>query len=181
MRLFRTVLILTAAVLLLNAGQARAASFPLSGENTKIEFTGKKKDGAHTGEFKKVSGTAKAEGTDPTTLAIDVTIDVDSMVTDDPKLTAHLKAPDFFDLKKHPTAKFVTTSVAKEKDGYVVKGKLTLLGKTNDVSFPADITVTGDGLKLASKFNIDRTAWGMTYGKGMVNDEVEMKITIATK
>lgn len=181
MLMHRNILILAALAILSQAAIARAGSFPLTADNTKVEFTGKKKDGAHSGEFKKLTGTAKAEGTDPTTLALDVTIDVESMVTDDPKLTAHLKAPDFFEVKKYPDAKFVSSSVAKDKDSYVVKGKLTMHGKTNDVSFPADITVTEDGVKVSAKFSIDRTLWGMTYGKGMIEDAVDLKITVATK
>jgi polyisoprenoid-binding protein YceI len=176
----RHALILSLAILA-QGTLARAADFALTGENTKVEFTGKKKDGAHTGEFKKLTGTAKATGTDAATLALDVTIDIDSMVTDDAKLTAHLKAPDFFEVKKYPDAKFVSTSVAKEKESYVVKGKLTLHGKTNEVSFPAEIALAADSLKLTAKFSIDRTLWGISHGKGQIDDAVELKLSIATK
>ena len=35
------------------------------------------------------------------------------------KLTGHLKSPDFFSVKDHPTAKFVSTKIDKGANGYV--------------------------------------------------------------
>ena len=45
-----------AAALLAVSPAFAADKFKLDGENTTIEFTGTKKDGKHTGGFKKVSG-----------------------------------------------------------------------------------------------------------------------------
>src|SRR5687767_6469535 len=80
--------------------------FKLDGANTKIEFIGTKPGGKHEGGFKTVAGTATA-GADPTTLKLEVEIDTTSLYSDNPKLTQHLKSPDFFGVKSHPTAKFV--------------------------------------------------------------------------
>jgi polyisoprenoid-binding protein YceI len=157
-----------------------AQDFALSGANTKIGFVGAKKDGKHTGNFKELKGTAAMKGGDPTTLAVSVVIDVDSIETDNAKLTAHLKAPDFFEVKRFPEAKFVSTEVKKGDKGYVVTGDLTMHGKTSKVSFPADIAVD-DGLKLKASFNIDRNDWGISYGKGMINDEVAITLQIAAE
>ncbi len=164
------------------SAQAESAKYTLSGENTKVEFVGTKKDGAHTGSFKKLTGTATAKDTaDLSTVTFNVTIDVDSMVTDDPKLTGHLKAPDFFEVKRYPEAKFVSTEVKKSDKGYLVSGDLTLHGVTKKVSFPAEITTGADGLKLAAKFKINRSEWGMSYGKGMIDDAVSLTINVAAK
>jgi polyisoprenoid-binding protein YceI len=68
----------------------------LTGKNTTIKFVGAKPNGKHEGGFKTVTGTATIAGTDATTLKISLDIDVDSLYSDDAKLTTHLKAPDFF-------------------------------------------------------------------------------------
>src|SRR5688572_17686342 len=81
----------------------------LDGTNTKIEFVGTKPNGKHEGGFKNVAGTAV--GAEPTDLKIDVEIDTTSLYSDNPKLTQHLKSPDFFGVKTHPKAKFVSTKV----------------------------------------------------------------------
>jgi polyisoprenoid-binding protein YceI len=169
-----------AAVLL--AGPALAAEFALTGGNTKIEFVGSKVNGKHDGGFKSVKGTAAAAAGDPTTLKLNVEIRTDSLYSDNPKLTQHLKSPDFFNVKSQPTAKFVSTKVEKAGGGYTVTGDLTLNGVTKSISFPARINVTEQGLTLSSQFAIDRTAFNMTYGKGKIDDNVALKVTVnATK
>jgi polyisoprenoid-binding protein YceI len=159
----------------------RRPSSRTTGDNTKVTFVGSKPEGKHEGGFKVLTGTATIDGTDPTTLKITAEIDLNSTYTDNNMLTAHLKSPDFFGVKNNPTAKFVTTRVEKSGDGYTVSGKLTLNGKTKELSFPAKIEVAGTDLTLSSNFMIDRNDWGITYGKGKINDEVNLGLTVNAK
>jgi polyisoprenoid-binding protein YceI len=172
---------LAAAVLLASQAQAAETKFALSGDNTKVTFTGHKPDGKHEGGFKTVAGSAAVEGADVATLKIAVDIDMNSTFTDDEKLTAHLKSPDFFGVKANPKSKFVSSKVEKTDAGYTVTGKLTLNGKTKEVSFPAKIELAGDTLKLSASFKIDRNKWDITYGKGKVNDEVDLGVDLSAK
>ena len=170
-----------AALAALLGTQTLAADYPLSGGNTKVEFVGTKPGGKHAGGFAKLDGKASVDGTDPATLKLDVTIDTDSLYSDDAKLTGHLKNPDFFSVKDYPKATFKTTKVEKTGSGYSVTGDLTMLGKTKAVTFPAAITATGDSLSVTSDFRINKTDWGMTYGKGKIDDEVTLKVSVAAK
>ena len=175
---------LLAAGLLAGFALAADGKFTLTGENTKVEFTGTKSnpDGKHDGGFKKLDGTVTLNGTDPTTARIEVTIDTTSLWSDaEPRLTNHLKSPDFFDVKTHPKAKFVSSKVEKDGDKYKVTGKLTLLGKEKEISFPAEIAADGGSLKLKSEFKINRTDFGMTYGKGKIDDEVALTVAVTAK
>jgi polyisoprenoid-binding protein YceI len=107
---------------------------------------------------------------------------MNSLFADNPKLTNHLKSPDFFSVKSNPKAKFVSTRIEKSAGGYQVTGDLTLCGQTKAVTFPAAITVGADTLTLASKFTIDKSQWGMNYGRGKIDDTVTLAVTIkATK
>ena len=175
---------LSAAVLMVSLVSLVAAepkSHPLTGDNTKVTFGGSKKDGKHEGGFKTVTGTYVVEGTDPTTGKISVEIDCESMYSDNEKLTAHLKSPDFFEVKEYPRAKFVSTKITRGDKGYTVTGDLTLRGMTKPVTFPADITVTEGGVAMTSKFTIDRNVWGITYGKGKIDDAVLLSVTVKPK
>ena len=62
-----------------------------------------------------------------------------------------------------------------------ITGDLTLLGKTKPVTMPATVAVKDDELTLTSEFKINRSDWGMTFGKGMVEDAVSLKLNIAAK
>jgi polyisoprenoid-binding protein YceI len=181
MPLSRTVVAFTLIAALASSAFAADAKFNLTGDNTKIEFVGTKKDGSHTGTFKKLAGAATVTGTDVATLKLSVVIDVESITTDNAKLTSHLKSPDFFEVKKFPEAKFVSTEIKKSADGFTVTGELTMHGQTKSVTFPSKISVEGAGLKLTAKFTIDRNEWGIVYGKGMVDANVALSLSIEAK
>lgn len=173
-----TVAFVAAASLTASAADTK---YVLTGENTKLTFVGKKPDGKHEGGFAKLNGTATVSGDDITTLKVEVEIDTDSLFSDDPKLTAHLKNADFFDVKNNPKATFKVTKVEKADKLYTVTGELTLLGKTKPVSFPASITQTAGGLSVSTSFPIDRTQWGMNYGKGKIDDKTDLTIKVTAK
>jgi len=179
MRLFTASFVVAA---LLAAPAAAENKFSLDGGNTRVKFTGSKPDGSkHMGGFRTLSGTASAGG-DPTTLRIAVDIDVRSLYSDNILLTAHLKSPDFFAVKKYPRARFVSTKVEPSPTGYTVTGELTMLGKTKSVSFPARIAVQEGKVSLTSgTFTIKRSEWGMTFGKGKVDDEVKLTVAVDVK
>jgi polyisoprenoid-binding protein YceI len=153
--------------------------YALSGDNTKVQFIGTKSDGKHEGGFKKLTGAAVVEDGAPKKLEVE--IDVESIYTDAEKLTAHLKSPDFFAAKTHPKSKFVSTKIEKSTAGYSVTGDLTLVGKTKSITFPATASVEGGKLTLKSKFKINRTDFGMTYGAGKIDDEVTLMIDVEAK
>ena len=159
--------------------RAAAGTYALAGENTRIGFVGTKQNGRHEGGFKTLTGTARFPGGRLT--GIEVEIDTGSIFTDEPKLTEHLKNPDFFNVKENPTATFKTTKIETTEKGVTVTGDLTLLGKTKPVTFPATVAEKDGTLTLKTEFKIDRTAWGMTYGKGVIGDDVALKIQIAAK
>ena len=116
-----------------------------------------------------------------TKLTVEIDIETDSLYSDDPKLTGHLKTADFFDVKNHPKATFKSTKIEKADKGYTVTGELTMLGKTKAVSFPATIAATNAGLSVSASFAIDRTEWGMNYGKGKIEDKVTIGIAVTAK
>ncbi|MFC6268675.1 YceI family protein [Frigoriflavimonas asaccharolytica] len=136
--------------------------------------------------------------------------DINSLTTDpksvDPKasegktsadLDGHLKNADFFDVAKYPTVKFEITKVEDlaagtssktEGANKTVSGNLTIKDKTVNVTFPAKVEITGNEVKMWSKFTINRQDWGLAYGaEGDVKDwaisqEVDLDMNIvATK
>jgi polyisoprenoid-binding protein YceI len=162
---------------------AMGAELKLTGDNTKIEFTGTKPQGKHDGGFKKLTGTVTADAADLTKTKIDVTIDMDSLYSDNAMLTAHLKNPDFFDTKTVPTSKFVSTKVEKDGDKYKVTGKLTMNNKEKEISFPAKITTDGGVFKLESEFKIKRLDFevGTKFPDEKLANDVAMRVKVEVK
>ena len=159
---------------------ASSTTGALTPENTKIEFVGTKKDGSHTGGFARFSGKLAPAGGDFAASTLTVEIDAESLFSDDPKLTNHLKAPDFFEVKKYPDASFASTKIeAGGADGatHTIQGELTLHGTTKPVAMPAKVSVADDVLSLDSTFRIDRTEFGIAYKPEAVDPIVTIKVT----
>ncbi len=176
------ILSLALATLVFSFGSAFAAETYKISDKSKIDFVGKKTDGQHKGGFKKVTGEAIVDHDAPEKGSIKMTIDTTSLWSDDNKLTDHLKNPDFFDVRKYPTITFESTKVEFQGEEGVITGKLTMLDKTVETKVPVKASVNDDGtIGLKGTFKIDRTKWGMKYGEGKINNDVELVADIVLR
>lgn len=153
----------------------------ISPSTSKIEWVGTKKGGKHTGGFKEFSGKLTPATGDLTASTISVEIKTSSLYSDVGKLTQHLKSPDFFGVDTYPKATFVSRKIESAADGsntHKITGDLTLHGVKQEISFPAKIDDSASKVKLSSTFKINREDFGMNYGKGIVNNEVTVKLTV---
>src|SRR5436190_941267 len=114
--MLRRIVCVSALALMLVPALASSADFPLTGGNTTITFIGTKPNGKHEGGFKAVTGTASVDNNDLGTLKIKLEIDMESLYSDNPKLTSHLKSGDFFGVTSNPKSKFASTKVEKSGD-----------------------------------------------------------------
>lgn len=159
-----------------NAPQRLYAVTP---DSSKVEFTGSKVTGKHDGGFKQFQGEVRAAG--DKVVHAKVTIDTSTLWSDNDRLTGHLKSPDFFDVAKHPTAVFETTSISGEGDQSSVTGNLTLHGITKQITFPAKIQVKDDAVTVAAEFSINRFDFDMRYpGKAddLIREGVVLKLDV---
>lgn len=170
----------TALMMFLAVGVLQAAEpLKLDAKNSKIEFVGKKADGSHAGGFKKFTVDATADAEDPTKGTMKIVIDATSLWSDADNLTNHLKNPDFFDVRKHPQITFVATKMTQESETKgTITGDLTMLGKTVTITIPAEAKSTEKGTEIATSFKLDRTKWGMNYGEGKIDMEVDVTATL---
>lgn len=153
-------------------------------DKSKIDFVGSKPDKTtHKGGFKKFTAECTADFDEPANSTLKIEIKTDSLWSDNPKLTGHLKNPDFFNVRKYPTATFVATKIeAKDETEVTITGKLKMLDVEEEVKAPFKTEVTDGGVTLTGKFKLDRTKWGMTYGApDKINKEVELDVVLVFK
>ena len=153
-----------------SSAKAPAAGKAIDAAASKITFVGSTDEGTHEGGFKTFTGTIAFDPAALDKATIHVEIDVNSMWTDDDKLTGHLKSPDFFEVNAHPKASFKSTKIEKTADGYAITGDLTIKGKTNTITAPATITTDG-GTTVKTSVTINRFDYGIEYGKGKTHHD----------
>jgi polyisoprenoid-binding protein YceI len=166
---------------------AAGEKYRITPANSKIEFVGSKVTGSHHGRFEKFSGEIDYAGV-PEKSRVSISIEMNSVQTEEPDLTKHLQTPDFFDVAKFPQATFVSTEIKAGGDkgvSHTITGNLTLHGVTKSVTFPATIGVTPETITVESSFSINRKDFGINYAgvaNNLIRDEVVLTLHVrATK
>ena len=188
--------LVTVSTVFAGTTKGEKTAFEIDTKASKVHWTGKKVTGEHTGYLSVGNGQVMVDKTNVT--GAKLTMDMNSIVctdiTDDgtnKKFVGHLKSDDFFSVEKNPNANFEITSVKPASNGeYTVKGNLTIKGKTNEISFPAKMSVANGTVKANGTAKIDRTKWDIRYGSGkffdglgdkMIYDEFEITFDIVAK
>jgi polyisoprenoid-binding protein YceI len=68
------------------------------------------------------------------TPSVTAEIAVDSVNSGNEQRDAHVKASDFFDVERHPTASFASTAVRADGDRYLLDGDFVLKGVTRPIT-----------------------------------------------
>jgi len=112
-------------------------------------------------------------------------------------LISHLKSDDFFAVERYPSASITISGwlpIAGATPGtpdHTVQGELTIKGVTRGIVFPVAVSPQEDGsLKAQAAFDIDRTAWNISYGSGklfeklgmhLVHDRIDIELFIVAR
>lgn len=160
-------------------------TFTVDASKSKVNWTGSKKTDFHVGYFPVKSGAVQVDG--GKLVGGSFVIDIAGLkVTDDAgvKLEGHLQAPDFFDVAKFGQATYTITSVKYTKGNKAtIVGDLSLKGVKAPVSFEAYIRNADEkGFFAEAFFPLDRTLFGINYGVGAIDSEVQIAVHLyATK
>jgi polyisoprenoid-binding protein YceI len=129
------------------------------------------------GDFGGVTGTVDFDGKNVATAKVKAVIDVDSITTRVVPRDEHLRTADFFDMAKHPTMTFVSTSIVPAGPGkYKMTGNLTLRGVTKPVTLDLDqpagpVTDHMGTVKMGASASgsINRKDFGVNYHQVLDN------------
>ena len=163
------------------AKPANAETLPITTENSKIDFVASKVTRSHNGSFQKFSGSIYLVNNAPEASRVNIDIEANSVMTDEPDLTKHLQTPDFFDVAKFPKANFTSTKIEPAGANYNITGNFDLHGVKKAITFPATIQVAPDKVTVSAEFSINRKDWNLTYpGKAddLIRDGVVIKLSV---
>ena len=146
------------------------------------------------GRFNKFDGTIWIDRQNPSASKVDLTIQADSVDTNNENRDKDLKSENFFDVAKYPTITFKSTKVAaKGGDAYDVTGDFTMHGVTKTITVPVKHTGfmkvpgrSGMGEKAGFEitFPLNRKDYGVVWnralegGGAMLSDDVDINIQV---
>jgi polyisoprenoid-binding protein YceI len=171
---------------------ARSGDYVLDPDHGKITFSVVHMGySVYVGQFTGVQAKLHLDAAHPSASTLDATVPVDGIATGNPKLDAHLKTPDFFDLAKFPEVKFHATKIERTGPKTArITGDLTLLGVTHPVTLEAEFLQSGMQpffhvyeVGFAAHGELKRSDWGMSKftsvpnlpGFVPVSDEVKLQ------
>lgn len=167
------------------------SKFKVNVQKSVIKWVGSKPGGQHNGTVNLKSGTIDVNNgsIDAGRFVIDMNtikdLDLENKGMRE-KLVNHLKSDDFFYTEKYPEAVFELTNVQALNDAekadngitptHKMSGNLTLRDTTQNISFKAALSVSGDKLTAKSvKFLIDRTKWNVNHMSKSIFDNLKDK------
>jgi polyisoprenoid-binding protein YceI len=176
-RLFRlAVLALLACAPLCAGAQHVTAIDPAKSE---IKFVSKQMNVPVEGRFRKFN--AKLDF-DPAKLAAsraEVEVDLNSIDTGSQEADDEVKSKGWFNIAVFPSAKFVSTGIKPAGSGrYEVSGKLTIKGKSMDVTAPVTVKQEGGNSVFEGGFTLLRVQYGIGEGVWSDTDTVANEVQV---
>ena len=95
--------------------------------------------------------------------SIELTIDADSLNTDNDKRDKHLRSDDFFDLERHPQVRFVSDSARLNGDALTVRGQLHAAGQQVPLELAATVREIDGNVEIEATTDADHRELGMTW------------------
>ena len=194
--MFRTLSAFALAATLSSAALADAVTYAPDPGHTEVRFIWNHAGVSdQAGRWGTIGGTVTLDPDNIGKTTISLTIDPASLSTGVAGLDKHMKSPDMFDVEKHKTITFESTSVEQtgEKTAKVT-GDLTIKGVTKPLVLDVEVVhvgphpvgqyidyYKGEWLGVKATGTLTRSEWGVGYGAPLTSDEIRLEINSELK
>lgn len=131
------------------------------------------------GVFKKLNGAINFDPNNLATSKMDVSVDVNSISTDNNKKDKDAKNDSWFDAAKYPTIKITSSHFTKTNSGYSAIGLLDMHGVKKEVTIPFTFQENGSTGLFIGEFVVNRKDYGINGP--MFGFVVSKEITVSLK
>ncbi len=183
MKFLKTGIVLGYA-LAITAPAAQAIEFnQLQLNKSSLSFVSKQMNVPVEGSFRSFRSKLSFDPAKPAAAKAELEIDLASIDAGSKDADDEVASKDWFNTKAFPVAKFVSTSV-KPLGGnrYEVAGKMTLKGRTLDLTTPVTVTRQGNSATFEGSLVLKRADYGIGDGIwadfGTVANEVQIKFRL---
>jgi polyisoprenoid-binding protein YceI len=168
------------------AAPAIAAALKFDAGKSAVSATFKQIGVPVEAKFKKFTAQIDFDAAKPETSKANLDIDVTSFDLGDAEMNKEVAKKEWFNAAQFPKATFASSAIKAAGAGkFDVAGKLTIKGKTADVSFPMTVKKDGSNNVFEGTLPIKRLAFNIGEGEwkdtGTVADEVLIKFRVAAQ
>jgi polyisoprenoid-binding protein YceI len=186
-----TLIAIMSIVLCANYASAELEKWDIDKGHSSVYFDVRHTYATVRGYFEDYTGSVQFDADNMEMGRIKLEVKTKSVNTGIPNRDNHLRADEFFAVKKFPTMTFESTEVKQKQDNkYMVEGNLTVKGKTQKVAVP--FTYFGSrenplkkGQQVAgfeARFAVNRLDYGVGSGKyvemGTIGNKVNILVTL---
>ncbi len=173
---------LLSLVILLSVRFAFAQNYAPFDEASTVQFKIKNFGFNVEGSFKGLKGSIEFNPENATAAKFNVSVDANTVNTDNDMRDNHLREDSYFDVKNHPRISFVSTKITgSNKAGtFFIFGNLEMKGITKEISFPFTATATDGGFIFKGEFKINRRDFKVG-GSSTLSDNVDIILNITAK
>ena len=131
------------------------------------------------GSFTDLAGTILFDADHPGDSKFDVSVDANSVNTNNTLRDSHLRNDAFFDTKNYPRIHFVSTRItpSSKKGVLLVYGKLSIKNQTKDISFPFTSEQSLNSYLFKGTFTINRKDFAVGE-TNIISDDVEVSLNV---
>ncbi len=127
-----------------------------------------------SGSFSKMGGDIYFNDQDLVNSKFNLYIDVSSINTGNGMQNKKAQTAEWFNAPSFPQIKFTSSKIAKNGNGYLITGDLTMKGTTKQYTIPATKTITGNKIAFSGTFNVDRLAFKVGKKSNVVPDKMKV-------
>ena len=167
-----------ALLLLALLKEAKAQYKPVE-EKSSVQFKVKTFGISVNGTFRGIDGTIMFDPNHLNDSKFDVSVDANSIDTDNSLRDGHLRNDPFFDVKDYPRIHFVSTRIAtsSKKGILLIYGKLSIKKQTRDISFPFTAEPVADSYMFKGTFTVNRKDFEVGE-TSVISDNVEVSLNV---
>jgi polyisoprenoid-binding protein YceI len=173
---------ITAAFLLI-ASISFAQKYTVTDEGSKVHFVIKNFGVKTGGDFTGLKGTITFDPKALGTSQFNVTVNSNTINTDNNSRDKHLRKDEYFDVEKHPLITYVSTKITESTVAgrFFVIGNLTIKGVTKVVQFGFSATPSAAGYSFKGDFEINRRDYGVGGSSVSMADKLKVSLDISAK
>jgi polyisoprenoid-binding protein YceI len=172
-----------ALLLLLFANITFAQKYTVTDQSSTVHFVIKNFGIKTGGDFTGLNGTITFDPKALGTSQFNVTVNSNTIDTDNNARDKHLRKSEYFDVEKYPVISFLSTKITESSitGRLFVTGVLTIKGVSKVVQFGFTATPSAVGYTFKGEFEINRRDYGVGGSSVSLADKLKVSLDIAAK